>query len=134
MVSKQLGIGRDFERPLKSSPRTTIALRRAVFKAHETQQQAAHPTWRIMAQDNNSVLVDAAPLESFIGAALRKAGLPEDDAGTIARLMAEADLQGSDGHGVIRLPPYLKRIGTGGINIHPNIHVVTERAAMAVVD
>jgi len=48
--------------------------------------------------------------------------------------MADADLQGSDGHGVIRLPQYIKRIRAGGINKHPNIRVVQERAAMAVVD
>jgi LDH2 family malate/lactate/ureidoglycolate dehydrogenase len=48
--------------------------------------------------------------------------------------MADADLQGSDGHGVIRLPQYVKRIRAGGINTRPNIRVVTERAAMAVVD
>ncbi|HTH99076.1 MAG TPA: Ldh family oxidoreductase [Stellaceae bacterium] len=87
-----------------------------------------------MAQDSKSVLVDVAALETFIGAAMRKAGLPEGDAGTVAHLMAEADLQGSDGHGVIRLPQYLKRIGTGGINVRPNIRIATERAAMAVVD
>lgn len=48
--------------------------------------------------------------------------------------MAEADLQGSDGHGVIRLPMYLKRIKAGGLNVTPHITVVHERAAMAVVD
>lgn len=26
----------------------------------------------------------------------------------VGRLMAEADMQGSDGHGVIRLPPYAR--------------------------
>jgi len=48
--------------------------------------------------------------------------------------MAQADLQGSDGHGVIRLPQYVKRIRAGGINTRPNIRVVQERAAMATVD
>jgi len=48
--------------------------------------------------------------------------------------MAEADLQGSDGHGIIRLPQYVQRIEAGGINVRPDIRVVEERAAMAVVD
>ncbi len=48
--------------------------------------------------------------------------------------MAEADLQGSDGHGVIRLPQYSRRIQAGGINVRPNIRVVREKAAMALVD
>jgi len=40
--------------------------------------------------------------------------MPSADARTVAGLMADADLQGSDGHGVIRLPQYLKRIRSGG--------------------
>ena len=61
-------------------------------------------------------------------------GIPEHDAQTIGTLMAEADMQGSDGHGVIRLVPYAKRILAGGLNLHPNIQVVQERTAMALVD
>jgi LDH2 family malate/lactate/ureidoglycolate dehydrogenase len=73
-------------------------------------------------------------LRQFIEAAFVSQGLPAADAAQVAALMAEADLQGSDGHGVIRLVPYLKRLRLGGINKHPNIRVVQERAAMAVVD
>jgi L-2-hydroxycarboxylate dehydrogenase (NAD+) len=73
-------------------------------------------------------------LRSFIHAAFVKHGLPDADALQVAQLMAEADLQGSDGHGVIRLPMYLKRIKAGGMNVKPKIQVVHERAAMAVVD
>ena len=60
--------------------------------------------------------------------------MPAVDARTVAALMAEADLQGSEGHGVIRLPQYVKRIRAGGVNLHPEIRVVKERAAMALVD
>ena len=73
-------------------------------------------------------------LKAFISRSLQKAGLPQADAAKVGRLMAEADLQGSDGHGVIRLPQYVRRILAGGINVHPNIHVVREAPAMAVVD
>jgi L-2-hydroxycarboxylate dehydrogenase (NAD+) len=73
-------------------------------------------------------------LRRFIETAFLTQGLPKNHAAQVAALMAEADLQGSDGHGVIRLPQYLKRIKAGGINKNPNIHVVQERAAMAVVD
>ncbi len=70
----------------------------------------------------------------FIEAAFTHEGLPAADAATIAGLMTEADLQGSDGHGIIRLPQYIRRIRAGGINKHPDIRIVRERAAMAVVD
>ena len=82
----------------------------------------------------NSITVSSEALQRFIQSAFVSQGLPEADAAQVARLMTEADLQGSDGHGVIRLPQYIKRIQAGGINKHPNIHVVQERAAMAVVD
>ncbi len=70
----------------------------------------------------------------FIEAAFVSQGLPAADAAQVAALMAEADIQGSDGHGVIRLPQYLKRLRAGGINKQPDIRIVHERAAMAVVD
>jgi L-2-hydroxycarboxylate dehydrogenase (NAD+) len=72
-------------------------------------------------------------LRAFICIALERIGLPADDALIMASLMAEADLQGSDGHGVIRLPPYAKRIKAGGVNPRPNIRVVQERAGMALL-
>ncbi|MEY3888436.1 MAG: putative oxidoreductase YjmC [Pseudomonadota bacterium] len=78
--------------------------------------------------------VGATQLASFIATAMAALGLPKQDAQTIAELMAEADMQGSDGHGVIRLAPYAKRILAGGLNLQPHIKVVQERTAMALVD
>ncbi len=73
-------------------------------------------------------------LEEFTASAMRALGLPNEDAAKVATLMVEADMQGSDGHGVIRLAPYAKRILACGINLKPNIKVVQERTAMALVD
>ena len=78
--------------------------------------------------------IESARLRDFIDAALRKLGMPDDDASTVAALMAEADLQGSDGHGVIRLPHYARRIRAGGLNLHPAIRVLQERLGMALID
>ena len=72
-------------------------------------------------------------LRDFVAAAFERVGIPPDDARTLGELMAEADLQGSDGHGVIRLAPYIRRIKAGGVNVRPDIRVVTERAGMALV-
>ena len=82
----------------------------------------------------NDLRASLAELRAFIAAVLGAAGLPEADAATVGGLMAEADLQGSDGHGVIRLPQYVKRILAGGINVRPQIRVVSERAGTALVD
>src|ERR1035437_3841132 len=80
-----------------------------------------------------SIAVPCARLRAFVAAALDRLGLPAADALTIATLMAKADLQGSDGHGVIRLPQYAKRIKAGGVNVRPDIRVVQERAGMALI-
>ncbi|MBU1359494.1 MAG: Ldh family oxidoreductase [Gammaproteobacteria bacterium] len=87
-----------------------------------------------MTTDSSSTRVGHAPLKRFIAAALERVGLPQADAEKVGGLMADADLQGSDGHGAIRLPQYVKRIQAGGINTRPDIRIVHERAAMAVVD
>ena len=81
-----------------------------------------------------AVRVDFARLRYFIAQAFEAVGMPAEDARAVAALMAQADLQGSDGHGVIRLGPYIRRIREGGVNLHPKIAVVTEKAGMALVD
>ena len=73
-------------------------------------------------------------LKAFIEEALTRLGLPDQDASTVATLMAEADLQGSDGHGVTRLPQYARRIKAGGFNVRPNIGVVHEHTSTAVLN
>ncbi len=73
-------------------------------------------------------------LKAFIQEAMVRLGLPEEDAATVATLMAQADLQGSDGHGVSRLPQYARRIKAGGFNTRPNIRVVREQASTALIN
>ncbi|PUE23465.1 lactate dehydrogenase [Limnohabitans sp. JirII-29] len=82
----------------------------------------------------SDIRVSVAQLSRYITTAMQALGLPDADAATVGRLMAQADLQGSDGHGVIRLPQYSRRILAGGVNVKPNIRVVQERAAMALID
>jgi len=77
--------------------------------------------------------VSYAHLRAFIAAAFERLDLTAADAFSVATLMAEADLQGSDGHGVIRLPQYAKRIKAGGVNPRPDIRVVQERSGMALI-
>ncbi|SDN33430.1 Ldh family oxidoreductase [Afipia sp. GAS231] len=78
--------------------------------------------------------VTLSRLTAFIQEALTKVGLPQQDAAVVAGLMAEADLQGSDGHGVTRLPQYIRRIKAGGFNVRPNIHVVHDHLSTAVLN
>jgi len=73
-------------------------------------------------------------LSNFIARCFSAVGINDKDAIKTAELMARADLIGQDGHGVFRLPQYVKRIKAGGINTTPNINVVEDRTATAVVD
>ena len=87
-----------------------------------------------MSDMSTPISVPFKQLRQFITTAMAQLGLPPADAAVVGRLMAEADLQGSDGHGVIRLPQYARRIRAGGINVTPRIKVVQERPGMALLD
>ena len=82
----------------------------------------------------SETLVQFEQLRQFITVAMTRLGLPEGDAAIVGRLMAEAELQGSDGHGVIRLLPYARRIRASGLNLRPNIKIIQERPGMALLD
>ena len=76
----------------------------------------------------------AADLEAFIARALAAVGLPEADAREVGLLMTRADLRGADGHGIFRLPQYIRRIRAGGLNVRPVIRAAHETDAAALVD
>lgn len=87
-----------------------------------------------MSQTATPQRISAERVAAFIARALRAVDIPEADAASIADLMTRADVNGSDGHGVFRLPQYIRRIKGGAVNVRPDIRVVREAPAMAVVD
>jgi L-2-hydroxycarboxylate dehydrogenase (NAD+) len=78
--------------------------------------------------------IAVADLVRFIAAAYRAVGIPAADAQKAAELMAQSDISGADGHGVFRLPQYIRRIKAGGLNIAPDIRVIRGGKATALVD
>ena len=78
--------------------------------------------------------IPAAHLVRFASEAFVAVGLPAKDAATCARLMSRADLNGADGHGIFRLPQYIRRIKGGAVNVKPNVRVARDAAGMALVD
>jgi L-2-hydroxycarboxylate dehydrogenase (NAD+) len=78
--------------------------------------------------------VPAARLEAFIASALDAIGISRSEAKIIAELMVRADVQGSEGHGVFRLPQYIRRIKGGAVNLKPKIRMAREAAGMGLVD
>jgi L-2-hydroxycarboxylate dehydrogenase (NAD+) len=78
--------------------------------------------------------VPAEKLEAFTAKAFEAVGISKAEAASIAELMVRADLQGSEGHGVFRLPQYIRRIKGGAVNVKPKIRMEREAAGMALVN
>lgn len=73
-------------------------------------------------------------MQAFIARCFTACGLPAADADKAATLMARADLMGQDGHGVFRLPQYVRRIREGGLNVTPQIRRLEDRTSTALID
>ncbi|MGZ8156825.1 MAG: Ldh family oxidoreductase, partial [Burkholderiales bacterium] len=80
------------------------------------------------------IRIKAAELQAFIARAFEAVDVPAADAKIIAELMTRADVNGSEGHGIFRLPQYIRRIKGGAVNVRPKISVEREAAAMALVN
>lgn len=76
----------------------------------------------------------AEVLRAFAREALMSCGMPERDAGTVAQAMIEADLVGSDAHGIFRLPQYTRNLQSGRINPQARIAVLRRSPATALLD
>jgi L-2-hydroxycarboxylate dehydrogenase (NAD+) len=78
--------------------------------------------------------IEARVLEAFVARAFEAVDVSPGEAASIAELMTRADVNGSDGHGVFRLPQYIRRIRGGAVNVRPRIRVEREAAGMALVN
>ncbi len=76
----------------------------------------------------------AEVLLAFAREALVSCGMPERDAGTVARAMIEADLVGADAHGIFRLPQYARNLQSGRINPQAKIAILRRSPAAALID
>ena len=86
---------------------------------------------------NASARVDHRKLTRFVSLAFQRLGVPEEDAGIAASVLVMADLRGVDSHGVLRFSPrgwYVKALRDGVMNPRPNIRVVTETTATALLE
>src|SRR4051812_24675537 len=89
---------------------------------------------RISRMSNETRKIPAAALEAFIARAFTALSISAAEAKVIAELMTRADVNGADGHGVFRLPQYIRRIKGGAVNIKPDIRIEREAPGMALVD
>jgi LDH2 family malate/lactate/ureidoglycolate dehydrogenase len=78
--------------------------------------------------------VPVSAMLAFTREAYVACGLPEQDATIVADAMIEADLTGSDAHGIFRLPLYTKWVRAGRINTQPQLKFIKGGPATGVVD
>ncbi len=83
---------------------------------------------------SNKKYLSVSDAQAFISKALQSVKVPLEDANLVANLMVQSDLVGADGHGIFRLPAYLKRIRANGVNLAPNIHIEREQGATALIN
>src|SRR2546423_8678206 len=73
-------------------------------------------------------------LESFCVQALRRAGVGEEDARTVADVLVTTDTWGVFTHGTKSLRGYIRRLRGGGLRAEARPRVVSEGPAWAIVD
>jgi L-2-hydroxycarboxylate dehydrogenase (NAD+) len=76
----------------------------------------------------------AATMLAFTREVFFACGLPDADAATVAGALVEADLVGSDAHGVFRLAQYVRNLQTGRVNPKAKVAVVQRSPATALID
>ncbi|MFQ5783220.1 MAG: malate/lactate/ureidoglycolate dehydrogenase [Alphaproteobacteria bacterium] len=81
-----------------------------------------------------TVPVEKAWIERLVADIFVAAGCSGVEAAAIAGRLVEANLAGHDSHGVIRVPRYVKMLREGEVFPDRTMTVVSENAAMAVVD
>ena len=83
---------------------------------------------------SSSIVVGHGELGRFIRDALMANGARANDAAIVAEGLVWANLRGGDGHGVSRLPRYLKIIAQGEIDTKAEPKLSHDRAATFVLD
>jgi len=73
-------------------------------------------------------------LRQFARSAFITAGLSARDAAVMADSLVMSDLRGTHSHGVVRLPFLIDRLRKGGANASPDIRVVNDAPATAMLD
>jgi LDH2 family malate/lactate/ureidoglycolate dehydrogenase len=78
--------------------------------------------------------VTAESLRALVSVLFRKAGMPDGDAAFMGGCLVDADLRGVHSHGTRYVAGYVRSLMRGAWNPTPNIQVVRDRHATAVID
>ncbi|MPY90024.1 MAG: Ldh family oxidoreductase [Luteitalea sp.] len=65
---------------------------------------------------------------------LERLDVPAEDAREVAGCLIKAELRGVDSHGMVRLPPYTRRVQAGVVKARPDIRLLSSGTAAALID
>ncbi|MHC8945217.1 Ldh family oxidoreductase [Advenella incenata] len=85
-------------------------------------------------REEGQLRVDVAQLQQFTESIFLAAGLSPVHAGLVADSLVMSDLRGTHSHGIVRVPFLIDRLVKGGANADPQIKVVREAPATALLD
>ena len=80
------------------------------------------------------ILVDEQRELDFLTTCLDKAGASHEQAAFIARMLVNSEVRGVRSHGINWAPGYCQKFHDGQLNPDPDIHVIHETPAVAVLD
>lgn len=78
--------------------------------------------------------VDKVKLKELMKNKLVRAGLLDEQAGTVADVLLHADLRGIHSHGAMRVEYYAERVAKGGINNEPKVKFEKTGPSSAILD
>ena len=78
--------------------------------------------------------VSSGEARAFVARAARFAEMSEDHVVPFVDGLVESDLRGITSHGITRIPPYVRALAEGVVNPRPEVKVLREFGATAVLD
>jgi LDH2 family malate/lactate/ureidoglycolate dehydrogenase len=81
-----------------------------------------------------STLLEAPVLAEIVRRCCLDVGLPAGDAEAVAEVLLYANLRGQDGHGLVRLPNYLRRVKSGLVGGSERLRVVGGGGSLCRLD
>ena len=87
-----------------------------------------------MAEIKEEMQVPYKALDEFTYEVLVRVGVPPGDAHIITDVLSQTNLRGVETHGTDMLPNYVERLSTGVLNPKPNVQIVKETSATALID
>ena len=87
-----------------------------------------------MGEANDEIRTDAAELLKLVTAIFERCGMSQADTTLLADSLVDADLCGTHSHGVLRVPEYVEKLTTEGVNPTAKPEVIREGPSFVIMD